>query len=100
VPALRTLEGDVSADTWRVGTKVGRTIYDAENRLIGVMDTPDLAVLAAAAPRLLDACHAFDAALAEWKVGNVPGVPDAVWALRDQVLAAILRATTPWRPTR
>jgi hypothetical protein len=28
-----------------VGTKVGRTIYDAEDRLIGVMDTVKLAEL-------------------------------------------------------
>ncbi len=30
---------------WRVGTKVGRTIYDAADRLIGVMDTVDDAKL-------------------------------------------------------
>jgi hypothetical protein len=28
---------------WRVGTSVGRTIYDADDNLIGVMDTPLLA---------------------------------------------------------
>lgn len=28
---------------WRVGRKVGRTIYDANDVLIGVMDTPGLA---------------------------------------------------------
>lgn len=28
---------------WRVGTKVGRTIYDVNDVLIGVMDTPELA---------------------------------------------------------
>ncbi len=28
---------------WRVGTKVGRTIYNANNELIGVMDDRDLA---------------------------------------------------------
>jgi hypothetical protein len=28
---------------WRVGRKVGRTLYDANNILIGVMDTPALA---------------------------------------------------------
>jgi hypothetical protein len=28
---------------WRVGRKVGRTIYDANDQLIGVMDTPELA---------------------------------------------------------
>lgn len=26
---------------WRVGTQVGRTIYDSHDRLIGVMDTVD-----------------------------------------------------------
>lgn len=33
-----------SPGPWRVGRKVGRTIYDADNRLIGVMDTVDDAV--------------------------------------------------------
>lgn len=28
---------------WRTGRKVGRTIYDADDRLIGLMDTPELA---------------------------------------------------------
>jgi hypothetical protein len=28
---------------WRVGRKVGRTIYDANDVLIGTMDTPELA---------------------------------------------------------
>lgn len=31
---------------WRVGRKVGRTIYDADDNLIGVMDEQRLAVLA------------------------------------------------------
>jgi hypothetical protein len=30
---------------WRVGRKVGRTVYDVKDRLIGVMDTPDIASL-------------------------------------------------------
>lgn len=30
---------------WRVGRKVGRTIYDERDRLIGMMDTPRLARL-------------------------------------------------------
>ncbi len=30
---------------WRVGRKVGRTLYDAEDNLIGVMDTQELAAL-------------------------------------------------------
>jgi uncharacterized protein (DUF433 family) len=28
---------------WRVGRKVGRTIYDSANTLIGVLDTPEMA---------------------------------------------------------
>jgi hypothetical protein len=28
---------------WRVGRSVGRTLYDADDHLIGVMDTPELA---------------------------------------------------------
>lgn len=28
---------------WRVGKKVGRTVYDVHDILIGVMDTPELA---------------------------------------------------------
>lgn len=31
------------SDKWRVGRSVGRTIYDANDALIGVMDTPELA---------------------------------------------------------
>ena len=34
---------------WRVGASVGRTIYDALGRLIGVMDTPALAAQVVAA---------------------------------------------------
>lgn len=34
---------------WRVGTSVGRTIYDDIGRLIGVMDTPALAAQVVAA---------------------------------------------------
>jgi hypothetical protein len=30
--------------TWRVGRKVGRTIYEGDT-LVGVMDTPELAAL-------------------------------------------------------
>lgn len=33
---------------WRVGRKVGRTIYDADDVLIGLMDTPELAALVVA----------------------------------------------------
>ncbi len=31
---------------WRVGRSVGRTIYDADDKLIGMMDTPELAAAA------------------------------------------------------
>ncbi len=34
---------------WRVGKRVGRTIYDANDQLIGVMDTPELAAQVVAA---------------------------------------------------
>lgn len=51
---------------WRVGRKVGRTIYDASENLIGVMDTRELARLAAAAPQLLEACKAAHAMFAMW----------------------------------
>lgn len=43
-----------SPGPWRVGRKVGRTVYDANDRLIGVMDTAEDAALAVAAPELLD----------------------------------------------
>jgi hypothetical protein len=34
---------------WRVGRQVVRTLYDAADQLIGVMDTPDLAATVVAA---------------------------------------------------
>ncbi len=43
-----------SPGPWRVGRKVGRTIYDANDKLIGVMDTAEDAALAAASSALLD----------------------------------------------
>lgn len=47
-------EGQAAADAgglapWRVGRKVGRTIYDANDVLIGMMDTPGLAAVVVAA---------------------------------------------------
>lgn len=52
----------MTAERWRVGRKVGRTIYtvtgddpDGDGVLIGVMDTRELAHLAAAAPEMRDA---------------------------------------------
>lgn len=45
--------------TWRTGRKLFRTLYevspDGTERLIGMMDTPELARLAAAAPDLKEA---------------------------------------------
>jgi hypothetical protein len=45
--------------TWRTGKKAFRTIYeelpDGTSRLIGLMDTPEMARLAACAPELLEA---------------------------------------------
>lgn len=37
---------------WRVGRRVGRTLYDANDQLIGVMDTPELAAQVVAAVSL------------------------------------------------
>jgi len=34
---------DKGRKPWRVGRKVGRTIYDADDNLIGMMDTRELA---------------------------------------------------------
>jgi hypothetical protein len=34
---------------WRVGRQIGRTIYDKNDTLIGVMDTPELAARVVAA---------------------------------------------------
>ena len=55
-----------SEQTWRVGRRVKRTLYRHDDNkedgvLIGVMDTPELATLAAAAPELLRALET-----AEW----------------------------------
>ncbi len=46
--------GELSRDglgslPWRVGTHVGRTVYDAQDNLIGTMDTPALAAQVVAA---------------------------------------------------
>jgi hypothetical protein len=46
-----------SPGPWRVGRKVGRTIYDANDRLIGVMDTVEDARAVVAATRERDAEH-------------------------------------------
>lgn len=40
------------AHPWRVGKRVGRTIYDAHDQLIGVMDTPELAIIVVASVAL------------------------------------------------
>lgn len=43
---------------WRVGRKVGRTVYDAHDTLIGVMDSPVLAQLVVNGVNALDALRA------------------------------------------
>lgn len=35
----------IGTTPWRVGRKVGRTLYDRNDRLVGVVDTPDIATL-------------------------------------------------------
>jgi hypothetical protein len=42
----------LGAHPWRVGKTVGRTIYDAGDRLIGVMDTRELATIVVASVAL------------------------------------------------
>jgi hypothetical protein len=54
-----------SPGPWRTGRKVGRTIYDANDRLIGVMDRVEDAQLSAAAPELLRAADELAEATAE-----------------------------------
>jgi hypothetical protein len=44
---------------WRVGTKLGRTLYNEHGDLVGMMDTPELAA------RVVEAVNAFDQAQAE-----------------------------------
>jgi hypothetical protein len=60
-------------ENWRVGRKVGRTLYREEpgtdGELIGVMDTREAARLAAAAPamyRLLCAVQGVDGVCCYW----------------------------------
>lgn len=50
-----------SPGPWRVGRKVGRTVYDANDVLIGVMDSVVDARLIAAAPELLEALLSYEA---------------------------------------
>jgi len=38
-------EKEKGARPWRVGNSVGRTLYDANDTLIGTMDTPELATM-------------------------------------------------------
>lgn len=47
---------------WRVGRSVGRTLYDADDQLIGLMDTPELA---RAVVEAVNASDASDAPTAE-----------------------------------
>jgi hypothetical protein len=48
-PLLPGMPARRGARPWRVGTKVGRTIYDGSDQLIGVMDTPAIAARVVAA---------------------------------------------------
>lgn len=63
---------------WRTGTKAYRTIYDAENRLIGLMDRAEDATLVAAAPDLLEALEVLLAI----------ATPEAIEAARSAVARA------------
>lgn len=45
----------LSPRPWRTGRKVFRTIYDADNTLIGMMDTPEDAALVVRAVNALEA---------------------------------------------
>lgn len=47
--------------TWRVGTKLGRTLYK-DNELVGLMDTPELARAVVAALNLVEALHVAEQA--------------------------------------
>ena len=47
---------------WRVGRKALRTLYDANDRLVGVVDTPDMATL------VVEAVNAY------WGTGVEPEV--------------------------
>ena len=46
--------------TWRVGRKVGRTLYDGDT-LIGVMDTPELA------ERVVEAVNVYESPVNAWE---------------------------------
>ena len=88
-----------SPQPWRVGRKVGRTIYDADDRLIGVMDTVEdaqhvVAALADAArlretlERIADAAYSADADVPRnehgtpvWDIGD--GAPGVVITVAD-----------------
>jgi hypothetical protein len=75
---------------WRVGRKVGRTIYCEEagtdGRLIGVMDRREDAQLAAAAPELLEAARNAEVLIDS---GSPHSLDEASRVLR----AAIVKAT-------
>lgn len=83
---------------WRVGTKVGRTVYerrlDGTEHLIGVMDRVEDAVLASAAPDLLEALATAGSVMCN------ADCEDEHTADCQQAQAAIAKATGPWSPTR
>lgn len=54
VPADAYVHEGYGDRPWRIGRKVHRTIYDAHDTLIGVMDTPNLARIVVLAVNELD----------------------------------------------
>lgn len=53
LPVMRTPR-EIGARPWRIGSKVGRTIYDDDHNLIGMMDTIELASAVVAAVNAVD----------------------------------------------
>jgi hypothetical protein len=94
---------------WRVGKKVGRTLYNSDEggprALIGVMDRVEDAVLASAAPDLLAVAEDHLRTMEADGVACDQLPDDPVCTPEDRCplcrcRAAIAKATTPWEPTR
>lgn len=86
-----------AAGMWRVGRKVGRTIYvqvgdqpSDNDPLIGVMDTPDLAAIVV---RSVNASHAFDRPV--WADAVIDLLSDAHDDVRhtDETVGELVRFT-------
>jgi len=80
-------QNDLSPGPWRTGRQVHRTLYDASDRLIGVMDWSSDAQLAAAAPDLLEACREVAAGQLDHDSPE-----DFIRRMRDLCRAAIAKA--------